>query len=304
MRILITIPHYYKYDTKSLYGSGTQQAESRVQSFDKMLRAIRNLFNMPQAMLQQEFDEIVGPKLVYRPANTAMNYEVDICVCTTGEDHLLRRLNLPRGYFTMVPVEISSPLYLGYACHQVLKRNLGKYDYYCFMEDDIVLQDSMFFQKLRWFENQFGTECLLQPHLYMTGLHKIFFKEYVDFEFMQYTEKWIDYSKQPHLESEYLGEPLGFFKTRNPHTACFFLSAKQYERMSSREDYAAPLADFSDPMASAASLDIIKTFQIYKSDFSRGAFFEIEHAGKAPSHAAKQVLDREAFAKVGFSFGD
>ena len=55
---------------------------------------------------------------------------------------------------------------LGSETQRVLRERLGAYDYYAVVEDDMVIYDPLFFEKLAWFEQQFGAKCLLQPLRY------------------------------------------------------------------------------------------------------------------------------------------
>lgn len=305
MRILITIPHFYKYDPGSIYGSGSEGRESRIRVLRDMICALQNRFNRPHVYSRLAYDtedDMNEPAhVVYEPADTESAYEIDICLCTTEKDHLVRELALPPHYFRWLIFEVSNPLFLGYTCHQVLKENRGQYDYYCYMEDDLVIPEEDFFCKLQWFEQLFGPECLLQPNRYMEG-GQSFFKEYLDAEMDSSMDRWFkDAPQKPkQLEADYLGRKLFFYKTRNPHSGCFFLSARQYERMSQREGYAAPDYRFFGPLESAASLDIMRTFAIYRADYRHSNFLEINHLGKRCPQNPDSRVNREAFAKLGF----
>ena len=305
MRILITIPHFYKYNPNGMYGSGSEARESRVKVLREMLCALRNTFNMPHAYCRQELDQDdadTTPHIVYEPADSESIYDIDICLCTTEQDHLVEELDLPEGYFRWMVFSVSNPLFLGYTCHQVLKENRGKYDYYCYMEDDLIIQDMDFFRKLKWFEQTFGSECLLQPSRYMTHCRP-FYKEYIDPEMKRYIKYWIDYDDERKnvLETNYLGESLHFIRTRNPHAGCFFLSAEQYEKMCQRDDYGKTEYRFCGPLECSASLDIIRTFAIYRVDYQRGNFFEIEHIGKKPPRIPDTRFNRAAFSALGYT---
>ncbi len=39
----------------------------------------------------------------------------------------------------------------------------GQYDYYAYIEDDIVVTDALFLSKRHLFDQRFGPEALLQP---------------------------------------------------------------------------------------------------------------------------------------------
>jgi len=45
---------------------------------------------------------------------------------------------------------------LGFETQRVLRERLGRYDYYAVVEDDMVIHDPLFFEKIGWFEQQFG----------------------------------------------------------------------------------------------------------------------------------------------------
>ena len=42
----------------------------------------------------------------------------------------------------------------------------GDGDYFCYLEDDLILGDPWLFRKLAWFTREFGDDCLLQPNRY------------------------------------------------------------------------------------------------------------------------------------------
>jgi len=306
MKILVTIPHYYNAATKGIYGSLNEAEKSRINAIRQTVTALHELCTFPAAYVEQEVSGEGEEKKIYRifkPADTKLLCDLKIVFVTTAEDHLLDKLELPEGLFEHRIVNISDPQYLGFACHQVLLKEKGNYDYYCYMEDDLVIEDPFFFRKLSWFEKQFGTKYMLQPHRFMRGLKPVY-KEYLDQEYKRYTEYWIDYADKPILQAEFLGSPLSFFPTRNPHTGCFFLTAAQYELMSSRYGYAVPNHQFAGPLESAASLDIIKTFDIYRVCFDYASFFALNHKGNRPFCGIPEVIDTTAFAALGYSLVD
>lgn len=312
MKILFVIPHYYKYNPESIYGSGREATDTRVQTLQNTITALKNRFSSPTSCGRQIYkNNNYGERsetevcVLYEPADTEAIYETEIALCTNTQDHLVGELDLPPDFFRHEMVTISDPRYLGFACHQILKRNLGKYDYYCYMEDDLVIHDRDFFHKLAWFEHIFGAENLLQPHRYMEN-GKPFFKQYLDAELDICMDDFIDFADgaSPELSVDYLGSKLKFLRTHNPHAGCFFLSAKQYEMMCARVDYGQPNKNFFTPLESAATWDLLKTFKIYRVTKAHGWFLEIEHTGKSPAvgPANRKLFNRQAFARYGFEF--
>jgi hypothetical protein len=202
---------------------------------------------------------------------------LDIAVCTLGDNHLIDRLQVDRGMFHHQPVQ-ADPMMIGFACHQVLKAHLGKYDYYCYLEDDLALADPMFLQKLRWFSRAFGDDALLQPHRFETAptgpIHKLYIDGPVKPDF---TARWQEVNEQRSLQAEVFGATMQFERWPNPHSGCFFLNAVQMKKWAASPCFLDGDCSFAGPLESAASLGIMKTFRIYKPAFINAGFLEIQH---------------------------
>jgi hypothetical protein len=117
---------------------------------------------------------------------------LDIAVCTVGDSHLIKSLSVPGAMFHHQSVK-SDPMMIGFACQQVLKAHLGKYDFYCYLEDDLLIQDSFFLRKLEWFTRTFGDEVLLLPHRYEISSKEALHKLYIDGPVRpDFTARWQD----------------------------------------------------------------------------------------------------------------
>lgn len=292
MKALITLPHYYKPSTSGMYGSSLEAEADRIHVLERVISTWHEVFAYPAASVHQKVEGEGTAKKIYalmKPADKLLHIDVTLVFVTTEQEHLLDKVNLNANLYRHQRVKISDPGYLGFACHRILQEHRGEFDYYCYSEDDQIVHDAFFFRKLAWFESTFGSRCLLQPNRYMTGLEPVF-KEYIDFEYQRYTDTWIDYGRQTTLHTEFLGQALNFFKTRNPHAGCFFLSAAQYEMMCERDGYALPNSQFAGPLESAATFDIMQTFDIYRPDFEQAAFLTVEHIGKRPGNSVERIV--------------
>lgn len=275
MKILITIPHYYNHDEKSIHGSGKKNPTPRNQALFACLFNIRSLFGNSQSILN-----IIDHTAL--PVNQNFKHEIDIVICTANEKHLLEHLNLPEGSFTQHNSELENPKNLGFECQKVLKENIGKYDYYCFMEDDLIIHDPLFFEKLNWFNK--GTESinLLQPNRYEMSPRGKVLKAYVDGNINpKATAKFQNIQEFTHLHSNFLGQKIVFQRPLNPHSGCFFLTQKQMEYWASQEHFLDMDVSFISPLESSASLGIMKTFRVYKPIPQNASFLEIQHFGDA-----------------------
>ena len=301
MKIIIVIPHYYKYDAKSVYGSSSEGRAERAKVLSRMLNGLNALFVCPHGHSELTADDAGNYFFVGYPANAATRHRIDFFLCTSGENHLLGELEVDSSvHWQQVNIDVADPRYLGFGCHQLLRQYVGKYDYYCYMEDDLLIHDVFFFRKLKWFESAFGSRCILQPHRYIGG-REPYAREYID-PALPVVDKLVDFGdgNPENLRLSYLGEELVFRRSHTAHAGGFWLSAAQYELMARRGDYAAPKSDFIGPLESAATLDILRTFAVYEADFPWADFLSLEHIGQNGSRYHDYRIDKSAFAALGY----
>lgn len=278
MKVLVTIPHFYNAEGSGKYGSTGPDADARADALADCLAALRQTLGPNQAFLYCLHRHVPGRgngRLM--SVNRQKADLLDIAVCTTGDYHLLDRLDLPEGFFHHQPVN-ADPMLLGFGCQQALKANLGRYDYYCYLEDDLLLQDPFFLPKLIWFNEVFGHEALLLPHRFEVDEERPVHKLYIDGPVREdFTAEWQDINDRRTLEAEALGLDLVFERWPNPHSGCFFLSARQMETWAASPSFGALDTTFAGPLESAASLGIMKNFRIYKPAFACAGFLEVQH---------------------------
>jgi hypothetical protein len=169
---------------------------------------------------------------------------------------------------------------LGYECQAVLRDRWGNYDYYCYLEDDLILYDPWLFAKLAWFSSQAGMEALLLPNRFERGTGELVNKAYIDGDLAPgVTARFQDVSEIPDFRGTALGVPLIFKRPLNPHSGCYFLTAEQMARWTRQPDFLDRSSSFVGPLESAATLGIMRAFRIYKPSRENASFLEIEHFG-------------------------
>ncbi|MGH7127903.1 MAG: calcium-binding protein, partial [Planctomycetaceae bacterium] len=214
-----------------------------------------------------------------QPANESLTAELRVVICTTGDRHLLDRLPIDPVLFEHQPAS-AEPEMLGFECRDVLRDRSGEYDYYCYLEDDLVLHDPWLFSKLAWFTRQAGDENLLLPNRFERGPRPLVHKAYLDGDLAEYVAAaHQNVHETPELRSVLMGVPLLFQRPLNPHAGCFFLSAEQMARWMGRPYFLDRDCSFIGPLESAATLGILRTFRIYKPARQNASFLEIEHHG-------------------------
>jgi hypothetical protein len=268
MRILFAVTHYYNPGAGGEYGSLTSQAASRKNALASLIFTLHATFGRRQGLFR---GRIV-------PSNATQAAEIEVVVCTTGEAHLLKELRLPPHFYRHRATR-AEPLFLGFECHEVLKERLGQFDYYCYLEDDIAVQDALFFHKLDWFNRLAGDEAVLQPNRFEVAVGQPVDKLYIDgtLSRREWSERWQDVSDHPVIEAEVFGVPLVFLRVNNPHSGCFFLNARQMAHWAAQPTFLVRENTFAGPLESAATYGIMRYFRVYKPARANAAFLEVRH---------------------------
>ena len=279
MRLLVAVAHYYKAGD-GRHGSLGRDPAPRLAALRQLLLQLHRLFGEPAGSLnhlQRRVDVVVdggGP--------------LDIRICVQEPHHLLADLADLGSGFTAVPSSPEDPRLLGFCCHQVLAqawqqaRDAGSpYDYVAYLEDDIVITDADFFLKLRQFNRAFGDGYLLMPNRLETAEHLAQLRRfYIDGDYNPAASAAYRLSQGQQLVLEHLGEPVRFAQPPNLHAGCFFLNANQAETYFAAEASRSLDVSFHGPLESAATLGMLKTFQLMKPVPANGRFLTVEHAGR------------------------
>jgi len=271
-RVLVTIPHFFNPEGDQRHGSTRKDPQPRIQALSRCVAALHQVLGSRQGVLQ-----IVSRTA--HPANEAVAVDLDVVVCTTGGHHLADRLPLPPGFFSH-EATAAEPKMLGFECHRVLRDRFGAYDWYAFLEDDLILHDPWALTKMAWFSRTFGPERLLQPNRYETSVHRTPRKLYIDGDLRKAVTDAFCPGDDPELAGDMLGRAVRFRRALNPHSGCFFLSAEQMGRWIAAPHFLDRDVRFIGPLESAASLGVMRSFRVYKPVMSNAAFLEIQHGSE------------------------
>lgn len=274
MKILVTIAHYFNPDGGGKHGSLSKDPRSRIVALSQSLTHLGAILGKYQGLLD------IAKSLAV-PANQGQSLDIDIVICTTQNCHVLEELPVPHQIYRHHATQ-AEPLLLGFECHALLRDSLGQYDYYCYLEDDLILHDPWFFIKLNWFSSQAGDLNLLQPNRYEISPPGRIGKVYIDGDLLpRATAPFQKVEDRPELKGNIMEQPVVFRRSLNPHSGCFFLNAKQMAYWASQPYFLDRDTSFIGPLESVATLGIMRTFRIYKPGPAYASFLEIQHFGTA-----------------------
>jgi hypothetical protein len=273
---LFVIPHYFGSGTAGYGATDQAKRAQRVAAVQTCLLSLHQHFGSNQHILPWGGQPPI-------PANRDSSHTIDIVVCVNGSDHLLDEPGLPVQLYEKHTVLLDDPLKLGFACYDVLRQRRGNYDWYCYLEDDLIISDPLFFHKLKMFYDTVGHDAyLLQPVRFETSSTPTAQKAYVDGplwenNLMEEFAKVRPVAGVPEVNLETLGASWRMVPAANPHSGCFFLLPSQLERMLSQPWCGAYDTSFCGPMESAASLYIMAFFTVYKPAPDCSCFLELHH---------------------------
>jgi hypothetical protein len=279
MRLLVTIPHFFRSGGSQtsdgrIHGSTAANPEARTKALTQAISSLFTLFSKPQCHFRFDNWEI-------DPANPMTTGQIDVLIFTTGGHQIIGRLPQLAGSIWHFETSVA-PTLLGFECHSALAQRIGAYDYYAYMEDDLILHDPWFFAKLAWFNGLAGDGALLQPNRFETSRGGPVYKAYIDGDLPDHaTSAFQNRSIEPVVSGQVFGQSILFARASNPHSGCFFLNARQMEEWASRADFLDRDTSFVGPLESAATLGIMRAFRVYKPTREVAAFLEIEHHGTA-----------------------
>jgi len=205
--------------------------------------------------------------------------QIDLRIVTVKDRHLLTHARIPAESFTHVQVDID-PLTLGFHAHTILQENAGKYDYYVYLEDDILIEDPDLFLKIGYLNRaatQAGiTNALFQPQRYESALGLGAREKQL------YNAIVMDYQTELRaservLAAEYLGRRVHFEVTTLPHAGCFFLNEQQLNTLVGKENFGHLDRMWVTPLDTAATYAIGMNFKVYKPVLSDYLFLAVRH---------------------------
>ena len=279
MRLLFAVVHYYK-SGDGRHGSLAADPRPRIEALRRLILQLHRLYGQPAGLLnhlERRVDAVDdGGGLV------------DLRVCVSGDCHVLDSLSDCEGLYRQENCHPADPRLLGFEAQRVLleanhaAETAGEpFDYIAFLEDDILLTDADFFLKLRCFNRAFGDRFLLMPNRIETMEHHGQLRRfYIDGDYNPAASEEYRLSSDQRLCFPHLGEMVRLEQPYNLHSGCFFLNREQARIYAASGHAAVVDTSFHGPLESAATLGMLKTFQLMKPSPENGRFLTVEHGGR------------------------
>ncbi len=276
MRILITIIHHWNPDGDGLHQSTRPNPRPRMSALQTQLLSLHRL-----GLRQGQLDIA---QLKITPANQLFRHEFDIRIVTDGSNTVLDRLDASWTALAREEVrEPISPKHLGFEGQKILAENIDSgFDLFAYLEDDLIINDPLFFHKINWFTAELGEDHLLLPHrIELSGALDTVNRLYIDGPIPSDDLHALMPDPSPPLA---MNLPLGrlyFASPLNPHSGCFVLTRNQLNRWVNHPCWQDGDCSYVSPLESAATLGLSKAFSLYKPAMACASWLELQHWGTA-----------------------
>lgn len=275
MRVFVAIAHYFnneeeRQDIRALDMGSGRWPLPRIAALNAELVALHRHFG-PNAL---SINPAEAEQFASRSANV-----LDIVVVTTRGRNILDWIGIAPPAIAVEYFD-GDPLMLGFEAQRLMRDRAGAYDIYGYMEDDLVVTDPAFLDKIAWFAGEFGDTALLLPTRYEMSssgtLAKVAFAPQ-----LSRTRREFLYRNNPPpvLSADWNGRTQSFRIPMNPHSGCYFLTQPQLARWLRSDSFYDRDASWIDPLVSAATYAPGKLFNIYTAAEPDPWFLDIEHFG-------------------------
>lgn len=178
--------------------------------------------------------------------------------------------DLPSYQLDHITIDESStcdPMFIGFEAQTEFAKRRNEFDWFLYLEDDIVITDGYFIGKLERFNLMSGNESIvLLPHRY---------------ELWEGIKRYIDLAMDDDLQWSRLTpvviDGIRFGECTNPHSGLYCLSAKQLQKWLRSPQDLNRRNLFAGPRESASTFSLMECFHLYKPHPSNIGIFEVQH---------------------------
>ena len=276
-QVRVCIPHYFREDGGDLrYGSGQPGSQlARSLALGRCLAALLDLQNCRVDAQLAIGHRAIEPFQSQTEGDTAANVRLEIHVCSDGRHQLDGVLHHFRQHIHYHRVELEDPRQLALAARDLLLQHHEPADLNLYLEDDLVISDRDYLEKMIWFLDHCQHRMVLMPHRYerldQDGIGALLVDGPLRPEFIsQFTTP-----RRQVLQGRWRqGPTIQFDVTSNPHSGSFCLSRAQVELLQGVE---LPRHGFIGPMETAATLTVLAHFPVLKPAPEQWRFLAVEH---------------------------
>ncbi len=306
--VRVCIPHHFREDIDDpRYGS--RRPGSRLARCLALGRCLAALLDLQRRREQAQLG--IGQSSIdqfpCRPeADMVGNVRLEIHVCSDGRHQLDEVLQHFNGQIHRHRIDLADPRQLALAARDLLIQHPQPADLNLYLEDDLVISDRHYLDKMVWFQELCGHRMVLMPHRYERLDRDDVGVLLVDGPLRPGFIGRFTTPRHNVLQGRWRAGPaIDFDVATNPHSGSFCLSRAQVKQLKGQE---LPRQGFIGPMETAATLTVLGHFPVLKPALQQWRFLAVEHghptfrdlwhtrlqSGSRPSQQPEQQPERKA----------
>ena len=278
--VRVAIPHFYRPGDKNTgYGSTRSDAQlRRIMALSRCLGGVLALTRGPGeevlGIAQQQL--LAAPPPAY-PSRLLQGVEIDCHLFVNCADWLQPVVAAVGSALTVHQLELDDPKRLPYAARDFLLEDGGDgvADLSLYLEDDLVIQDRLYVDKLIWFTARTEHRFALMPHRFEPTGDPAHPRLFVDGPIAA-TSFPAHHQPAAGVASGQFwdGQMIQFDVASNPHSGSFALSAIQRQLLAKRG-----VADdgFVGPLETVATYTVLQHLPVLKPSWPCRDFLTLEH---------------------------
>lgn len=200
--------------------------------------------------------------------NSFSHCDLQIVICTVPGRHITSYLpQYQQEAISVYEAENKDPMYIGYTAQDILASQVDHFEWFLFIEDDIIIYDSWFLQKIEAFNRLSGRKnALLFPNRYeMYNTRKSYIDLTIDVE--------VAWNKVSSIEIN----GVRFSECTNSHAGLYCLSQAQMQYWINSGRHWKDRSIMVGPLESAATYCLFECFSIYKPHPTNLNYLEVRH---------------------------
>lgn len=279
-RVRIVVPHYHLEGAESIGHGSTRKGTrlARQLALGRCLGGLLSLNRQPQDLVLNPAAKVleIAPP-IHDPTTRLAGVDVEVTVFVSGEHYLREIIDPLAERLSVQQLQLEDPRQLPLAAAAWLRQHEQPADLHLYVEDDLVIQDPRYVDKLVWFTERTQHRFVLMPHRFECCVSQSPMRLYVDGPVRpvdQQAPVWVDEEQEVARGTYWDGRSVGFAQASNPHSGSFCLSEPQRQLLLER---AAEPMEFVGPLETAATGTVLGQFPVLKPVWAQRDFLCLEH---------------------------
>lgn len=277
-RVKVVIPHFCR-PSASKQGYGSTRVDAEVMRSVALARCLGAVLGLARGeeeeILAMGDQEIRSTPLSTYPSQRLSGLKIDCHVFVTGDDWLSQVISAFGARLTLHHVVLDDPRRLPHAARRFLLEGEDSPELSLYLEDDLVIHDRLYCDKILWFLWRTEHQFALMPHRFEHCVDPSASRLFVDGPLLANDLAPFQNPQEAVAKGRFWdGQEVSFDVTTNPHSGSFALSRPQLALL--REN-GVPDDGFVGPLETVATYTVLKHFPVLKPSWQCRDFLAIEH---------------------------